>query len=118
MSARCASRSGLTLIELLVAVLIFSITAAALAQTLMVAQRVRASSARWMRAGQLADERVERLRAGDRSADAAPIGEFTRAWRAAALDGVPGVERVDVSVSWEDRGRQELAITALLRRPR
>ena len=43
--------------------------AAALAQTLVVAQQARASSARWLRATQLAEERLERLRAGDRSDD-------------------------------------------------
>ena len=107
---------GFTLIEVMVALCLFALGAAALAETLVVAQRVRASSARWGRATALAEERLERLRAGDRSDDAAPLGEFTRAWRAGDVDGEPGLERVDVSVDWEDRGHQRLTLTALLRR--
>lgn len=109
---------GAMLIELLVAVLLFSIGAAALAQTLIVSQQVRASSTRWLRATQLADERLERLRAGDRSEDWAPIGEFTRSWRAVAVDGAADLERIDVTVTWEDRGRQTVALSTLQRRPR
>jgi prepilin-type N-terminal cleavage/methylation domain-containing protein len=109
---------GFTLVEILVALCLFAFGAAALAETLVVAQRVRASSARWARATSLAEERLEHLRAGDRSADAAPIGEFTRAWRSEDVAGEPGLERVDVSVDWEDRGHQRLTLTALVRRVR
>jgi prepilin-type N-terminal cleavage/methylation domain-containing protein len=70
-------RDGFTLIELLVAVAIFTTLAAALAQTLVSAQQARASSARWSRATQLAEERLERLRAGDRVDDGGAIGEFS-----------------------------------------
>lgn len=108
-------RRGFTLIEVMVALCLFALGAAALAETLVVAQRVRASSARWGRAVALAEERLERLRAGDRSDDPAPIGEFTRAWRAEPFAGGPGLERIDVTVDWEDRGPQRLTLTGLLR---
>lgn len=111
-------RRGFTLIEVLVALCVFAVGAAALAQTLVVAQQARASSARWGRATTLAEDRLERLRAGDRSDDGAPLGEFTRAWRASVFDGDPDVERIDVTVDWEDRGPQRLTLTALLRRVR
>jgi prepilin-type N-terminal cleavage/methylation domain-containing protein len=53
---------GFTLIELLVAVLIFTMLAAGLADTLGARpSRPAASSARWLRATQLADERLERF---------------------------------------------------------
>ena len=107
---------GFTLIELLVAVAIFTTVAASLAQTLVHSQQARASSARWMRATQLAEERLERLRAGDRSEDAAPIDEFTRRWRVAAA-GQLGLERFDVEVVWEDRGPQRFVLSALARTP-
>lgn len=106
---------GFTLIEVMVALCLFAIGAAALAETLVVAQRVRASSARWGRAVTLAEDRLERLRGGDRGEDAAPIGEFTRSWQREPFDGAPGLDRVEVTVDWEDRGRQRFTLTALLR---
>lgn len=106
---------GFTLIELLVAVLIFAAIATGLAQTLVQAQQARASSARWLRATQLAEERLERLRAGERSDDAAPLGEFTRTWRAEASAAAPGLERLDVEVVWEDRGPRRFVLSALAR---
>lgn len=106
---------GFTMIELLVALVIFAGLAAALAQSLIHAQRVRAGSALWLRATQLAEERLERLRAGDRSEDAAPIGRFTRAWRAEPAPGAPGLERRDVEVTWEEHGTQRFVLSALAR---
>ena len=110
-----AGKGGFTLIELLVAVAIFATLAAALAQTLIFAQQARVGSARWSRATQLAEERLERLRAGDRIEDAGTIGEFTRRWRAGAADGEPGLERFDVDVEWEDHGPQRFTLSALAR---
>ena len=66
-------RGGFTLIELLVAVALFGLVAAGLAQTVIAAQQARAGSARWLHATALAEERLERLRAGDRSEDATPV---------------------------------------------
>jgi len=108
-------RRGFTAIELLVATVIFAGLAAALAQTLVSAQQARASSARWLRATQLAEERLERLRAGDRSDDAAPIDEFTRTWQATAVPDQSGLERFDIAVAWEDRGAQRFTLSALAR---
>lgn len=107
---------GFTLIEVMVALCLFALGAAALAETLVVAQRVRASSARWSHAITLAEDRLERLRAGDHSDDAAPLGEFTRTWRREPCAGVPGLDRLEVSVAWEDRGRQRFSLQALARR--
>jgi prepilin-type N-terminal cleavage/methylation domain-containing protein len=112
-----ASARGFTLIELLVAVAIFGTLAAALAQTLLHTQRARAGSALWLRATQLAEERLERLRAGDRSADA-PIGPFTRTWHVEPAAGAAGLERRDVEVAWEDHGPQRFVLSALARSAR
>ena len=111
------SRRGFTIVELLVAVLIFSMVAAALAQNLIVAEHARRTSARWMQATQLAEERLERLRAGDRGHDAGPIGMFTRVWQARKVPGYARLERVEVTIAWEDRGPQEFTLTALIRIP-
>jgi len=110
-----ADARGFTVVELLVATLIFAMLATALAHTLIRAQRGGITSARWLRATQLAEERLERLRAGERSDDAAPIGEFTRSWRSAPALGVPGLERLDVTVEWQDGGTQRFVLSALAR---
>jgi Tfp pilus assembly protein PilV len=99
----------------LVAIVIFALIAGGLVQTLANAQQTRASSARWLRATQLAEERLERLRAGDRSEDAAPLGEFTRRWQTAPATEAPGLERLDIEVTWEDRGPQRFVLSALAR---
>jgi prepilin-type N-terminal cleavage/methylation domain-containing protein len=113
------ARAGFSVIELLVAVAIFTVLAAALAHTLIHAQQVRASSARWWRAGQLAEERLERLRAGDRAVDTGPIGEFTRTWQIQSSGDQPGLDRVDVAVTWTDNtGPQRCALSALVRSSR
>lgn len=106
---------GTSMVELLVAVALFGLTAAAVAQTLVAAQRLRATSERWLRATQLADERLERIRAGDRGDDPGPIGEFTRTLRIGGADGAPGLERVDVTIEWTDRGPQRFALSTLQR---
>jgi prepilin-type N-terminal cleavage/methylation domain-containing protein len=112
------STRGATLIEVLVAVALFGLAAAAMAQTLVSAQRLRATSERWMRATQLADERLERWRAGDRGDDPGPIGAFTRTVRSGVADSAPGLERVDVVVEWDDRGPQRFALSILQRSTR
>jgi Tfp pilus assembly protein PilV len=110
-----ADARGFTVVELLVAGLIFALLAASLAHTLIHAQRSSAANARWLRATQLAEERLERLRAGERSDDAAPIGEFTRSWRSAPAAEAPELERLDVTVAWEDGGMQRFVLSALAR---
>jgi prepilin-type N-terminal cleavage/methylation domain-containing protein len=109
------AHGGFTLIELLVAVALFGLVAAALAQTVIAAQQARAGSARWLHATALAEERLERLRAGDRSDDPAPLGEFIRTWRAAPAPDLPGLERLDVEVTWHDHGAQRFTLSALRR---
>ncbi len=109
-------RRGFTLVELLIAVSLFGIVAAALAQTVVRAEEVRASSARWLHATALAEERLERVRGGDRSPDPeTTIGEYTRTWHAAPVPDLPGVEQIDVVVSWADRGIQRFTLSALAR---
>lgn len=109
---------GFTVIELLVAAVIFGLLAAGLAQTLIRAQQIRTSSARWMQATQLAEERLERLRAGDRTDDSGPIGAFMRSWRSDSALDQPGLERFDVVVTWDDGGPQQFGLTALARSAR
>lgn len=106
---------GSALIEILVALVVFALVAAATAETLAVAHHARRSSELAMRATTLAGERLERLRAGDRSSDPAPLGPFTRSWRTAPAGSTPGLTRFDVTVAWEDGGPHELTLSALVR---
>lgn len=113
-----AAEAGLTLVELLVALVIFAVIATSAAQTLSSAHRARGAAANLMRATQLAAEHLERIRAGDRGMDVAPIGIFERSWH--SYSAYPGldVERVDVRVAWREAGRHELTLSALMRRRR
>lgn len=113
-----AGAAGFTLIELLVGSTLFALVAAGLAQALISAQQHRTASARWSQAAALAEERLERLRAGDRSDDDGPIGAFERVWHAEPADGLPGLERIEVVVTWTHRGPQRFALTALQREAR
>jgi prepilin-type N-terminal cleavage/methylation domain-containing protein len=110
--------AGFTLIEVVVAMLLFAVGAAALAQTLVIAQRTRASSARWGQALALAEQRLERWHAGERDDETTQVGEFTLRTTAEAFDGSELLERVAITVEWQDRGPQRLALAGLLRRSR
>src|SRR3990172_12828412 len=100
MAAQPASaQRGVTLVEVLVATAIFAFVATALAGTLLPAQGARRASANWLQATQLAAERLEHLRAGDRSTDPGPIGIFTRSWRSAVVSERLRLERFDITVA-------------------
>ncbi len=109
------SQNGVTVIEVLVAIVLFALVAAASAQVLVVAQHARRSSANWMQATQLAAERLERLRAGDRSTDPGPIGIFTRSWRSVVFSERLRLQRLDVTVTWVDGGVRAFTLSALVR---
>ena len=108
------TEGGLTLIELLLAICVGGIVALALTQQVLVAHRARRTGTRWMRATQLAAERLERLRAGDREADDILSAGFTVSWQASAASGYPDLERVAVTVVWEDQGEKRFTIAALI----
>jgi prepilin-type N-terminal cleavage/methylation domain-containing protein len=108
------TEGGFTLIELLVAICVGSIVALALTQEVLVAHRARRTGAKWMRATQLAAERLERLRAGDRGADDVVSAGFTVSWHASTALGYPDLERVAVTVLWADQGEQRLSVEALI----
>jgi len=108
---------GFTLIEIAVAMLIFAVGAAALAQTIVLAQQLRAKNNRWLHALELAEQRLERLRGGERSEAVETLGEFTRQARIAPQADLAALERLEVTVAWEDRGAQQLVLATLHRRP-
>ena len=108
--------AGFTLIEVLVALAVFALAATAATQTLVTAHRARSTAADLMHATQLAVERMERVRAGDRAADGAALGGFERSWSAAPSSSALDLERVDVRVAWVDHGRRALTLSCLMGR--
>lgn len=107
-------QTGFSLIEALVALLIFSIVSAGLAETLVAAQTIRRTSALRMEANQLAVAEAERARAGDPTAGTITIGAFSCATSVEALPAYPDLARVRVSVDWMDRTPQRLELVTLL----
>ena len=94
--------AGFSLVEVMVATLLLSAIALAVTQTLVNALQVRARSERWMHATQLAAEGIEQLRAGH-PLRALPAGSgFERSGTAVAWGGRPGLQRLDVTISWND----------------
>jgi type II secretory pathway pseudopilin PulG len=102
------------LIEALVALLIFSIVAAGLAETLVAAQTTRHTSALRMEANQLAVAEAERARAGEPTVGTITIGVFSSATSVEALPAYPDLARVRVTVDWMDRTPQRLELVTLL----
>jgi type II secretory pathway component PulK len=113
---RAHQQTGGSLIEVLIALLVLSIVAAGLAQTLVVALRARRTSGYWMQATQLAVERVERARSGRFGDDSETLGMFQRNVRVRPGLGSLPLERVDVTVEWQDNGPKEFTLS-LLQRP-
>jgi hypothetical protein len=70
-----------------------------------------------MRATQLAAERLERVRAGERGLDMSPLGMFERTWRSEPASDALDLDRVDVTVSWREAGPRAVTLTCLMRRP-
>jgi prepilin-type N-terminal cleavage/methylation domain-containing protein len=107
--------AGFSLVEVMVATLLVSAIALAVTQTLVNALQVRARSERWMQATQLATEGIEQLRAGH-SLRSLPAGSaFERSGTAVAWAGRPGVQRLDVTVSWNDGEPRTFQLATLAR---
>jgi len=112
---RAGGQRGFTLMEVLVAVALLSVTALAVTTTLVSAQQARARSERWMQAMQLAAEGMEQLRAGAAAVAAAPPG-YERTTTVTAWNGHVGLYALEVTVTWNHWGAQQLQLTTLARR--
>ncbi len=107
---------GFTLIEVIVAVLLLSVIALALTTTLISTQRALVASKKRMEATQLAADGLERLRTGQ-PLDALPsAGGFDRSGSDAPWNGHQGLHRLEVTVSWNDGGPQDVHLATLVRR--
>jgi Tfp pilus assembly protein PilV len=107
--------AGFSLIEVMVATLFLSAVALAVTQTLVGAMHVRAQSERWMQAAQLAAEGIEQLRAGHTLRPISSSTGFERSGTAAPWSGHPGVQRLEVTVSWSDGAPHSVQLHTLVR---
>lgn len=110
---RAGAEAGLTLIEVLVALLLLSTAALGLTSALVAAQRAQRSSARWVRAADLAADGVEQLRAGLPLAPVTGDGGFERTGRVVPDAGRPGVAQVEVTVHWYDGGARTYRVATV-----
>jgi prepilin-type N-terminal cleavage/methylation domain-containing protein len=110
------SAAGFTLVELLVALLVLSVAALALGSTLASTGRALSLSRKWMQATQLAAEGMEQLRAGQVPGPPGGAGEFERSVATAPWDGHPGLQQVEVTVSWNDGEAHTFRLVTLARR--
>lgn len=107
--------AGFTLVEVAVATLLLSAIALAVTQTLVGAMQVRAQSERWMQATQLATEGIEQLRAGHILRPIPANTGFARSGGALPWSGHPGVQRLEVTVSWNDGASHSVQLHTLVR---
>ena len=110
------SQPGFSLVEAMVATLLLSSVALAVTQTLISALQTRARNEQWMRATELATEGIEQLRAGHTLAPLAASVGFERSSAVMEWNGYAGVQRIDVTISWNDGERRTLRLTTLVRR--
>jgi len=105
---------GFSLIEVQVAFLLFAVISLALVQTLIASQAARQTSAQWMRATQLAEERLEQVRAGDSSDATVTSNGFTVSSQATAAGRYVDVRVVAVTVAWTDRNPHTFVLRSLV----
>ena len=108
---------GNSLMELIVAMALLSIIALALTTTMVACHKARLVSERWLRATFLAVEGVEQLYAGQNVSDLAAPTIFTRSSKVEAAAGIPGLMRLEVTISWNDTQARTLRLATLAYRP-
>lgn len=107
---------GYSLVEVMVAIVLFALVAAAVGQTVTFGQQSRQISENWMHATQLASARIEQVRAGMRIDATAESGIFHRETAVRSMPGHRNLTRVDVTVSWTDTEPRSLTLSSLVRR--
>ncbi len=115
MAARSA-HLGFSLIEVMVALVLFGIVASAVAQTVVVSQRGRQISENWMRANALAEDRIEAMRARVIDDPTPDSGNYHPTPTLAGGAAHRRLVRIDVSVIWTDTEDRTLALSTMMRR--
>ncbi len=119
---RCANSRGVTLIETLVALALFAVTAATMGNFLVSQIRRSASNYLYSQAYSLAEQQLEALRSLPQYTDITPgststsIGntQFTVATNVLNDTPADGLKQITVSVSWNDNfGPQNVALQTI-----
>ena len=107
--------SGFSLIEVLVAVLLFSLLALSISASLTNLLRVDTSSERLNRATVLAQNKLEELSAGfgARNGSDTPQPGFSRTWSIVASHPPGSTARAEVRVSWLDPQARTISLATL-----
>lgn len=113
---RTPAAHGFTLIELMIALVLLSAAALGLGSTLLGTQHAFAVSRRWVRAAQLAADGLEQLRAGQPPGPVHDAAEFTRAVAVTPWSGHVGLQRLEVTVTWNDGEPHTVRLVTLARR--
>ncbi|MBF0589479.1 MAG: prepilin-type N-terminal cleavage/methylation domain-containing protein [Magnetococcales bacterium] len=122
--------SGFTLLEILIAMLIFSIGLLAMARLQMEMTRGNAASKRITTATLLAEDKIEELKASgfgtlinntytDPNNPVTPLGSsgglYTRTWTIADYEGVTTMKQITVTITWSDEmGAHTLPLTTVV----
>lgn len=110
-------RAGYSLIEVLVAVTLFSLAALALSAGVVTVIRATATSEHFTVATILAQDKLEELHAqtASRSGDTdTPQPGFTRTWVVTPDSPQDGVSQIDVTVSWTDYESRTVTLTTVI----
>lgn len=113
-------RSGFTLVEVLVAMVVTVAALTVLAQGIFTAGRASTAARNVTRASLVAGRVLAEFEAGERAADRDAEGRFEDepefAWEARPESYEPGLVLLTVAVRWEERGQERrLTVTRLLR---
>lgn len=107
---------GFTLIELMIAVVLLSTAALALGRTLVITRQALAVSGKWACAAQLAAEAMEQVRAGQAPGPVHEAAEFARTVAVTSWSGHAGLQRIEVTVTWNDGESHSFGLVTLARR--
>ena len=105
--------AGFTLIEVLFAFALLATVSAALTTSLLQALHARATSRDLLVATQLASDAIEQMRLGLIPGQGVDR-RFERQVHVTAIADMPSINRIEVSVSWNDGQSRQIHLTTLL----
>jgi len=109
--------AGISLLEILVALTVFSIASVALTSAVVTSIRANNSSEHLTQATILAQDKLEALLAAApifAAGSDTPHSGFTRTWTITSDTPQAGVSQINVSVSWADSSSHTITVTTVI----